>query len=108
MLKAVENSGAISGPLKLIDDPNVIEFFADELCGVTHVNGNCALVFASVKADHSQVPPRNYRKPSGGVRTTLPGLLGMHAMLGQMIDQLKKQGVVMPPVTPAPTLYPVQ
>jgi hypothetical protein len=108
MLNQIKGSGIPSQTLKLVDDPHAAELFVDELSGISHVNGTCSLTFARVAADHSTVPSRNYRKVCAGLRTTIPGLVGMHAAIGQMLKELEKQGIMIPMMHTPPNLHPVQ
>lgn len=48
--------------IPLVDDPNALVMFADELTGGGDLQGNFNMTFAVAQYDHSVSPPRMYRK----------------------------------------------
>jgi hypothetical protein len=94
--------------MKIVDDPDAKEIFADELAGISHTNGICTLTFTKVMADPSQNPAVNYKKVSGRLRITLPGMFGMKMSLGNILEQLEQLGLMVTPSQPPPPTHPLQ
>lgn len=89
----------IQGP-PLIDDPSVPEVFTDNLAGLTVVQGNVNITFATVRADHTKLPPTNLRKITSRLVMPIAAAVQLHEMLGQMLKDLETKGLIQrgPPI----------
>lgn len=80
--------------LPLIDNLSVMETFADNIVGITANHGNVNITFASVRGDHSQIPPKNYRYVSARIVLPLSAIIELHTLLSQMFMNLEEQGII--------------
>ncbi len=83
-----------TGKTPFVDNPRVKESFGDGLAGFTLTNGVLKITFTTVRADHSKNPARHSAVVSARIAIPLPTMVELHKMLGEIIDQLKEQGVL--------------
>jgi len=89
----------------LVDDPSVPEVFTDNLAGLTINQGNVNLTFATVRADHTKSPPTNHRKITSRLVMPISVAAGLHAVLGQVLQDLMAKGLIQQgPQPPGPSL----
>ena len=77
-----------------VDDSQVKELFGDGCAGVTVTNGVLKLTFTTVHADHSKTPAEHSAVVSARLALPIPTAVDLHQTLGEIIDQLKKQGAI--------------
>jgi hypothetical protein len=78
--------------IALLDNPQAPELFASAATGFFVANGNIAITFESVRADHSTSPGPLNRVVVG--RVVMP-VQGAQALVVGLFDFLEKQGLVM-------------
>ena len=78
--------------IALLDNPQAPELFASAATGFFVANGNIAITFESVRADHSTSPGPLNRVVVGRVVMPVPGA---QALVVGLFDFLEKQGLVM-------------
>jgi hypothetical protein len=78
--------------LPLTDDVSVKDVFADACAGLSVLNGNVHITFASVIANHSEERAPSRRVVS--VRVVMPaaGAAELRDLLAQLLDALDAQG----------------
>jgi hypothetical protein len=87
-------------PLSLLDDAAVQGLFSDTCVGVSVVNGNIHMTFATITADYGHDPARSTRRISARLIVPIGGALELRDLLTQTIDALTTQGVIRPPLSP--------
>jgi hypothetical protein len=78
-------------PLPLVDDPDALEVFADELAGLTFQNGNFHLTLSSTRADFSTDPATRSRVAVLRLILPLPSLLIIQEQLAHAIGEMEAQ-----------------
>jgi hypothetical protein len=89
----------------LVDDPSVSEVFTDNVAGLTVVQGNVNITFATVRADHTKTPATNLRKITSRLVMPISAAVQLHEMLGQMFKDLEAKGIIQRtpiPASPSP------
>jgi hypothetical protein len=86
----------------VVDDPSVTEVYTDNLAGLTINQGNVNLTFATVRADHSKIPPTNHRKITSRLVMPIAVAVNLHEILGQIIRDLEAKGLIQKGPSPAP------
>jgi hypothetical protein len=95
-------SGRTSQPaLPLVDDPAVSETYGDSFVGLSLSHGNVNLTFATVRADYSREPVQNRRVVSSRLVVPAAVVIEMHRMLGQLLTDMEKKGVIQRVPAPA-------
>jgi len=89
----------------LVDDPSVPEVFTDNLAGLTINQGNVNLTFATIRADHTKMPPTNLRKITSRLVMPIAVAAGLYEVLGQVIRDLEGKGLIVKgPQNPGPVI----
>jgi hypothetical protein len=77
----------------LVEATSAPEFYADSFASLVVINGVAKLAFMSV----SNGPGEQQRRIIARLTLSLPGVVELHGALGQLVEQMKAQGVMQTP-----------
>ena len=80
--------------IPLIENAAVAEVFTDSFAGLSLTHGNVHMTFATVRTDHGKQPPAAVRVVSSRLVMPLASAVEMHQLLGQLLAEMEKQGLV--------------
>ena len=94
MSENIQQPKPMNQPPPLVDGGQVKEVYTDSFVGGSLNYGNMSLVFATLRGDHAAVPPTNHRHVTSRLVMPMAAAVELHNSLGQILDQLEKQGMI--------------
>jgi hypothetical protein len=93
-MAAVSQGHEARKTMPLMNNAAVSEVFTDDIVGLSFTDGNLNLTFATIRADHSQVPTRNQRVVSSRLVMPVTAAFELHQLLGRLLAEMESKGAL--------------